>query len=221
MTLNANRPSNLITAPGVEPITLDELKEHLRLDTSSDDTYLTNLITASREYLEGKTWIGFIEQTRLIAIDYENIIAESYYDGNYLYSYYGSPAIELPLYPLISVESIVYYDKENSSSVFDSSNYQVDIYSKPGRVYLNDSVTWPTNLRARNSIEITYKVGFGATAASCPNDIKQALLIICADWYENRQTCDMSDGMQVGAFKTPTSEASANKIISKYRMRRI
>jgi hypothetical protein len=40
------------TAPAVEPVSVSEAKEHLRVDISDDDTYIGSLITAARKYCE-------------------------------------------------------------------------------------------------------------------------------------------------------------------------
>ncbi len=45
----------IITPPAAEPLTLAQVKAHLRLDGNADDALLTSLIAAARRYLEATT----------------------------------------------------------------------------------------------------------------------------------------------------------------------
>lgn len=48
---------------GTNQISLSDVKNYLKIDYTTDDTLLTNLITEAREVLEDFTNIGFIEAT--------------------------------------------------------------------------------------------------------------------------------------------------------------
>lgn len=209
--MNYNRTSRVVIPSLLDPITISDLKNHLRLDTADDDSLLSNLISASTKYAEELVRMSFIEETRVVYIDLYQLNKDN--------TRYG--IVELPISPLISVDFINIYSSSNTPTLFDAANYYVDTISIPGRIALNQGVTWPSDARRINSVQIQYKVGFGASAATCPPDIKQALLIICSDWYENRTTSDTSDGANIGAFKTPTSEATANRTLSRYRVMRL
>jgi uncharacterized phiE125 gp8 family phage protein len=51
------------TAPAVEPVTVQEMREYLSLGGTEDDTLLTGLITAARAALEKMTGRTFITTT--------------------------------------------------------------------------------------------------------------------------------------------------------------
>ena len=53
----------LITPPAIEPVSLTEAMQHLRLDGQYDADYVQALITAARTTLEQYCWSAFITQT--------------------------------------------------------------------------------------------------------------------------------------------------------------
>lgn len=159
----------LITAPATEPITLSEAKSHLRIDTTTDDTLITTLITAAREYCEGFQNRAFVSQTYELWLD-----AWPEY-------------IQIPRPPLQSITSIKYYGTDNIEYTMASDDYFVDTKSEPGRVVLAYSKSWPsTTLRLVNGIVVTFVAGYG-TAGNVPLKIKQAILLLVAHWYESRE----------------------------------
>ena len=52
----------LLVEPAIEPITLSEAKQHLRMEVSDDDALITLLIAAGRQYAEQLTRTSFITQ---------------------------------------------------------------------------------------------------------------------------------------------------------------
>jgi len=78
----------LKTAPSAEPITLDDAKSHLKVDSADDNVLITAQITTARQFGERETKRAFITQTWKMYLD-------------------SAPAeIEIPKPPLQSVESI-------------------------------------------------------------------------------------------------------------------
>lgn len=159
----------LITAPTSEPISLTEAKSHLRIDTTDDDTLITSLIVAAREYAQGFQNRAFVTQTYELWLD-----AWPEY-------------IQIPRPPLQSITSIKYYGTDNIEYTMAPADYFADSKSEPGRVVLAYGKSWPsTTLRPANGIVVTFVAGYGA-AASVPQQVKQAMLLLVSWWYENRE----------------------------------
>ena len=163
----------LTTPPTVEPVTLNEVKSHLRLETA-DSIYeeerdlLLALIKTAREQAEEHTRRAFLTQTWTVHFD----------------NWPGDDFICLPYPPLISTTHIKHTDPDGVQSTF--TDYSTDT-GTPGRIVLDDGYTWPTDtLRPRSPIEIQFVAGYGATAASVPASIKQAILLMIGHLYENR-----------------------------------
>ncbi len=161
----------LKTAPSLEPVALAEAKLHLKIDSdTTDDNLITALIVAAREQAEKYTGRALVEQ-----------VWEYYIDE------FEDDEIELLHPPLMSITSITYIDPDNVTQTLSTSIYDADLHSEPGQIYLKYGKSWPSVLDIENSIKITYKAGYGATAASVPASIKAAILLLIGDLYENRQ----------------------------------
>lgn len=163
---------SVTSAPASEPLTAAEAKTHLRVEVSDDDTYISALIIAARKWVEEMGNLCLINQT----------IAEKF-DGFPTNGGY----IELSKSPVSSISSISYVDSNGDTQVWDSSLYQTDLTGKPARVMPIPYGTYPNYLLQLNSITVTYVAGYGATSASVPEPIKQAMLLLIADMYENRE----------------------------------
>lgn len=170
----------MITGPAAEPVSLTEVKSHLRIDSDTEDTYLGTLIQTAREFCENFQNRAYITQTWELTTDS-----------------WGCFPLDIPLPPLISVESIKYFDTENVEATWDAANYFVDIDSEPGRIGLGYLVTLPqTVLRPTNGVKIQFIAGYGA-ALDVPLRIKQAILMLVGHYYENRETVSPVDLKEV------------------------
>lgn len=160
--------------PVVEPVTLSEAKEHLRVDIDDDDALITGLITAAREYIETicRPRLALTTQTWQYIAD----------------GWPGSDTLELRPYPLQSVASIKYVSDGGVEDIFGSANYVVDASSQPGRLRLKGTSTWPSApLRELNGLTVEFVAGYGDDGSSVPTPLRQALLLLVGQWYENRE----------------------------------
>lgn len=161
------------TAPASEPVTTAEAKTHLRVDSSDDDTYIDTLVKSARMWIERTNGLALVNTT---------------YDGSINAFPHTDGAIIIPKYPLSSVTSITYYDDDlSTSTVFSSSSYQVDTRTRPPRIVIKNGSSWPTDsLRLSSGVVVRFVAGFGATAASVPEDIKHAVKLLVGSMYAHR-----------------------------------
>lgn len=164
----------LVTAPTVEPVSLAEAKDHLRVDGDDEDTLIEALVGAARAWVEETYGRALTTQTWDLALN-------------------GFPRcrwISIPRAPLQSVTSLTYYDEDlSTSTVFSSANYQVDTLRTPGVLALKNNVFWPTDtLRPSSGVVVRFVAGYGATAASVPEPIKQAIKLLAGTMYLHRET---------------------------------
>jgi uncharacterized phiE125 gp8 family phage protein len=160
----------LITPPAIEPVTLDDTKLHLKVDTSDDDALITRLITAARARAEWHTGRALNTQSWILWLD----------------CWPQCGIIEIPLPPLQSVTSVTLYAPDDSATVVDPATYQVDAASAPARLTLKSTVLPPANLRAINSVAIAFSAGYGDAADDAPAGFRAAILELIAFLYEHR-----------------------------------
>jgi uncharacterized phiE125 gp8 family phage protein len=159
----------LVTAPTIEPVTLAEAKLHLRVDHGDEDALIESLVTSARTHVEHVTSRAFINQTWRLSLD-------------------AFPAeIRLPRPPLSSVTSLQYLDGNGTLQTLSASSYTVDSDAEPGRVVEAYATTWPSVRNDIRAVRVTYVAGYGATAATVPQPIKQAILLLVGHWYANRE----------------------------------
>lgn len=178
-----------LTPPAEEPVTLEELRAHLKADSTDDDTLITSLGVAARESVESFTRRAFITQTLLLTRRsfYSKDAARRCADGEFAGRQRGSAplSIELPRPELIDVASVEYYDEDNVLRTLDEDMYHVVTDEVGGRIELAYGETWPTTYPRPDAVRVTYDVGYGA-AADVPQALKLAILQTVTDWYELR-----------------------------------
>ena len=167
---------NITTEPTTEPLTTQEVKDHVRVDISDDDDYIDALITAARKSAETFTNRQFITATYTLNLD-------RFPRGK------NGTVIKLSRPPIVSVTTVKYFDIDGAQqTLVADTDYQVDVLSEPGRLAPAPSTFWPSVQAQRlNPIEIIYIAGYGA-AGAVPQGIKQALLLLVGHWYERRET---------------------------------
>lgn len=182
--------------PSTEPVTLAELKEHVRLLHSAQDSMLSGLIMVARMRAESITRRAFITSTWLATWSRVPCRGRGQFAGRML---------ELPRGPLVAVDWIKYLDSDGVEQTFASSNYTVDSNWEPGRVVLKPDASWPTLGDYPASLRIQFTAGYGgadntAKRAAVPEIAKLAIKFLAAHWYANPEP------VNVGNITTPLPE---------------
>jgi len=162
--------SILTTPPAVEPVSLAEAKAHLRIGHADEDAMISGLIIAARRHAEAHTGLALISQGW-------SHFRDDWPEGG---------VVELPLSPLIAVTQVKTWGEDDVAAIIDPAHYYTDWISRPARLLLRGSRVWARPGRIGNGIEILLTVGFGATAADVPAELRQAILDLVAHWHAQR-----------------------------------
>lgn len=160
----------LFTAPTSEPVTVDEVKAHLRIDHDDEDVYLGLLITAARRYAE--TWL----RRQLITATYKLRL-----------DCFPCWEIEIPRPPFVSVTTLTYLNTSNiSTTLTENTHFTKDIYREPGIIFPAYGLTWPSTYDVPNAVTLTYVAGYG-DATDVPEEVRYGILLLVGEMYDKRE----------------------------------
>ncbi len=157
-----------ITSPAVEPVSLDEVKRHLRVSGTDEDGVIAALIAAATRAVETATDRALIVRRMRLRLD-------------------APPAdgiVTFPLSPLQSVEAVRIRDRTGGSVSVPLADLRVDAASDPPR--LTTAGTWPSPDTPFGGIEIDFTAGYGPTPAAVPEPLRLAVRMLAARWFERR-----------------------------------
>jgi hypothetical protein len=197
--------------PASEPVTTAELKAHLRLNTTDEDTLLSLFITTARQQFEHSTQRPVITQTIRQYCSYlPGYQYCSQYQQPFPGLFYRYPPIFAGIIYLMkgnvqSVSQVKYYDVNDALQT--DTTYTTDLTTDPARI------TWQTrpilSLLKANPIYVDYVCGF----TSVPSDVKVSICLLAAHYFERREAHiteslhELPDGFEriVAKYKTGVS----------------
>lgn len=183
----------LITDVSTELVTVSELKTHLRIDVTDEDAYLPSLITSAREYCENFTGRSIGTKTL------EGILDD-----------FPCDYIDLLESPVQSITSIKYTDSDGDESTWDSSYYVANLDVIPEKIYPGYAQSWPSfTPYPSGAIRIRYIAGH--TSSNLPEAIKQSIMLVAGDLYENREATS-----EKKAYELPFA---VKALLTPYRIR--
>jgi uncharacterized phiE125 gp8 family phage protein len=162
--------SYLLAGPAAEPVTLAEARAWLRLDGTDEDALVTTLVAAARIHVESTTGRALLTQSWRVVLDCWPI----------------DRSVMLPVAPLQTLTEIRAYDEGGDASTIALAQFQAETAVAPARLLLPPSVGGMPALRQRLGIEIDYVAGYGDDGSDVPADLRQALLVLVAHWFEHR-----------------------------------
>ena len=164
----------LITGPAVEPLSLAEVKAHLRVDHDHEDALITDTLNAARQYCEFASGHKFITQAWR---QYETCLP-------------ADRLVCLSLQPVQSVSAVTVFDIDGNPTVLAAQDIELIRGANPSLLRLSNTID---TALGRNGIEIDLIVGMGDLGVDVPDTIKRAILLLVAHWYEFRGAVSPAD----------------------------
>lgn len=165
------RAIEVVAGPAVEPVTLAELRAHCRVDDRSEDRLLLGYAEAARHHVERVTRRALVEQT-----------IRATWDG-----WPAGDMLELPGGRVSAVSEVSYRDTDGVPQVLPAEAWRLVAESVPPIVLREPGTEWPDVGDGPASVRVTYVAGYGATPESVPRPLRQAILMLAAHSYENRE----------------------------------
>ncbi|MCG8004687.1 MAG: hypothetical protein JAY88_14705 [Candidatus Thiodiazotropha lotti] len=154
----------------MEPLSLQEAREHLSDPPEEDNGQINSLITAGREEAEFVTGRALITQG--ISMSFDEFGAE----------------MLLPRPPLQSVTAVKYLDADGNQQTVNQSVYQVGTNTTPGRILLLPGQVWPETMDIPGAITVEFVAGYGDDADSVPEIIRQGIRLFLTKHYDLEQS---------------------------------
>lgn len=190
-----NTPRTIV-APAAEPLTLDECRQHLRVeayeadDSDSDslgahpdDVLIMAMQAAAREHCENFLGLALSTRTLEIALDSFPTVAAD-----------GTTAVVLPMGPVREAEIRTgepTSDTDEADFILDPDAYVLDLYRSPQRLVPVSG--WPSMTAATNAIKVQYVAGYAIASDDddegepLPAALRAALLLVLGHLYEHRE----------------------------------
>lgn len=168
-----------LTDPATLPVTVTELTGHLRLgmgfvNDGAEDALLLSFIQSASSAIERALSLAFGERT------YELTCSRWDRDGG----------IALPVSPVVSVTSVTIVTG-SGSTVLDPLRWRLE-QGRPARLMPGISVL--PALSEGQVARIAFTAGYGDEAVDVPADLRQAVTLLAAEFYEHRLGGGFSEG---------------------------
>ncbi|MFT0167488.1 head-tail connector protein [Paraburkholderia mimosarum] len=166
--------------PAIEPISLSAAKLHLRVDIPDDDTLITALIVAARQFAESLTGRSFVTQTWQLTLDCFPI------------------CLQLERGVVQTINSITYRDMSGAMQTVlfnpaingiqrsTDGNIVADLTALPARITPAFGRIWPIPMPEIGAVTVNYTAGYGDDTA-VPQGIKQWMLLRIGSMYAFRE----------------------------------
>ena len=158
----------MIEAPIAEPVSLDEAKRWLKVETEDENEIILTLITSARLYIEQAT------QRLLLQQSWRVIFSDLDMSGAYL----------MPLSPVLRLLGLTLRYSDDSEAALSVANVRLTKHGDDTALLIPQS--YRTMLINDARFELDVSLGYGPNGHDVPAPIRQALLMLVAYWYENR-----------------------------------
>lgn len=192
-------------APIAEPLSLAEMKAHLRVTHDDEDAIIAGCIATARAYTENVTGVRFLPQ-----------VADVWLDG---WPESGKPIL-LPLRPVVTVQQVDSFPEASNlggdeSPFLHEGPFHLDSSFSPARLLLPTGASWPTEkLRPVRAVRVRVTAGW-SSAAVVPPELRQALRMMAAHLFTHREQVVIGDRASVDAVSVPFGFES---LIARWRV---
>ena len=186
---------SVTSGPAEDVLTLEEAKAQLVVETDDDDVLIQAFIDSATEWAQEYTGVKFINQSVTYTMD---CLPAS------------NGQVELPSHNASAVTAISYVDSEDATQSDVLSDYYIDTQSMSVRV--KPISGWPSiRTTGYNNFTVVVTEGFGSASSDVPKPIKQAISMMVAHFYRNREA------VVVGTIASDMP-LSSKALLDKYRV---
>ncbi|MEP3049678.1 MAG: head-tail connector protein [Roseibium sp.] len=158
-----------LTEPAAEPVAVAEMRDHLRLCGTEEDTVVESFLKAARSHIEQATRRALITQSWRLYLDAWPI----------------GRLVRFPVSPVISIDQVTVYDFDGAPSILTSDDWRLDRSTQHERLKIKLGAGLPTSQMM--AAEVDFTAGYGAASTNVPEEFRQAIRLLAAHWFEHRE----------------------------------
>lgn len=187
------------TAPADTPVSVADAKGNQRVGHSSEDAVFEALIAAAVSHLDG----------------YSGVLGRCMVTSSWEQKFSGWPVdgcLRLPL-PDVDPDSveITYMDQDDVERTLPAGQYEMIEDARSSAVVFRTAFTSPSLVSDRVApVTVAFDAGYG-DPEDVPAALKQAILLIVGDLYENRENT------VVGDVRVTEMPIAVNRLIAPFR----
>lgn len=174
-------PLILETAPVNDPVTLEEVKEHIHVDFDDEDARIADFIKAATQRLDGRDGsLGRCLVTQTWNLTLDRFASE----------------VAIPLPPCQSIDAITYVDPDGVTQTLAPTEYQAFALGtvEGAKVRPAYGKSWPTIRTVPEAVTITFTAGFGDDPEDIPEPIRANIKMRVGHLFEHRESVTMGSG---------------------------
>lgn len=164
----------IVITPPAAVVTLDEACQHLRVEHTDDNAYITALIATATGWIDGpQGWLG-------------RSLGEQTLEARFCAF---ADTIALPCPPVVQIVSVKYDDALGAEQTLDPAGYRLIGSQDSPRLALAYGASWPSVRYWDEAIRIRYVAGY---PDGIPAPVKHAILLMIGHLYANRESVTMT-----------------------------
>lgn len=173
-----------VSAVTIAKLPISEFANHLRLgsgfsDDGSEDAVLEVFLRSALAAIEVRIGKALIRRSFSWQVT----------------RWFETGAQALPISPVVAITSVTVFDKDAVPSVVDPGKYGVEIDIQRSKLVSVGGAL--ANIPSGGHAEVVFEAGFGVWL-KVPADLRQAVLLLAAHYYENRTVEGRGNGLPVG-----------------------
>lgn len=172
------------SAPAGKPVSLEDARQHCRVDTNEDDAVIAAFIDAAVTHLDG--WSG--------------VLGRCLINQGWRLTFAGWPAcrsIRLP-FPDVSDATVKYFDVDNVEQTVDASLFELVEDERGAVIEFRDGFSSPAIFVDRSAaVTVEFIAGYGPAAGDVPQAIRTAISLMIAHWFNHREAATEGQSAEI------------------------
>lgn len=178
-------PVYKVAPSSLQPVTLKEAKDHLRVDDDEQNAIISLYLSAAVKRCEDYM------QTSIMSAEHE------------LHSSGFSCSFNLQKFPVSAINSVKYYDEDGDLQTVDSDDYRLQSFRQPCYIEFDSSFDAPDLHDREYPVVINFNAGY-TSASSVPATVKLGVLNELGTLNEIRQGVLTGNGLTSVEIKETT-----------------